>query len=75
MEKLPSTDDIYQEMISSDEGDFSAPDDGSVEDFEENTWADWCGSAFETTFRAFPPEAGVRDQWLCSMTTCFQKRS
>ena len=56
-EKLPDTDDIYPELVSSDEEDFSEPDDGSVEDFERNTWADWCGSAFETAFGAFPPEA------------------
>ena len=67
-EKLPGTDDIYQEMVSSDEEDFSEPDDGSVEDFEKNTWADWCGSAFETAFVTF--------RWrLCSVTACFQKRS
>ena len=29
------------------------PDDGSIEDFERNTWQNWCGSAFG----AFPPEA------------------
>ena len=33
------------------------PDDGSVENFEKNTWADWCGSAFGTAFGAFPSEA------------------
>ena len=56
-EKLSGTDDFYQAMVSSDEEDFSEPDDGSIEDFERNTWADWCGSAFETAFGAFPPEA------------------
>ena len=29
---------------------------GSVGDLEMNTWADWCGSAFETAFGAFPSE-------------------
>ena len=48
-------------MVSSDKEDFSEPDDASVEDFERNTWADWCGSAFETAFGVFPPEAnGMR---------------
>ena len=56
-EKLPGTGDIYQELVSSDDEDFSEPDDGSVGDLEMNTWADWCGSAFETAFGAFPPEA------------------
>ena len=56
-EKLANTDDICHELVSSDEADFSEPDDGSVEDFERNTWADWCGSAFETAFGAFPPAA------------------
>ena len=41
-EKLPGTADIYQELVSSDDEDFSEPDDGSVEDLEMNTWADWC---------------------------------
>ena len=35
-EKLPGTDDINHELVSSDEEDFSEPDDGSVEDFERN---------------------------------------
>ena len=56
-EKLPDTDNINHELVSSDDQDFSEPDDGSVEDFERNTWADWCGSAFETAFGAFPQEA------------------
>ena len=56
-DKLPDTDDLYQGMVSSDEEDFSEPDDGSVEDFEKNAWADWCGSVFGTAFGTFPPEA------------------
>ena len=44
-------------MVSSDEEDFSEPDDGSVEDFEKNTWADWCDYVFGTAFDAFPSEA------------------
>ena len=56
-EQLPGTDNIYQDLVSSDDADFSEPDDGSVGDLEMNTWADWCGSAFETAFGAFPPEA------------------
>ena len=51
-EKLPGSGDFYQEMVSSDEEDFSESDDGSVENFENNTWTDWCGSAFETAFGA-----------------------
>ena len=39
-EKLPDADDFYQGMVSSDEEDFSEPDDGSVADFERYTWAD-----------------------------------
>ena len=39
--KLPGMDDIYQDLVSSDEADFSEPDDGSVGDLEMNTWADW----------------------------------
>ena len=31
-EKLLGTDDIYQDLVSSDEEDFSEPDDGSVGD-------------------------------------------
>ena len=46
-EKLPGTDDIDQDLVSSDEADFSEPDDGSIGDLEINTWADWCGSAFD----------------------------
>ena len=57
VKKLPGTDDIYQEMVSSNDEDFSELDDGSIEDFETNTWADWCGSPFETAFGMFPPEA------------------
>ena len=38
--KLPVTDDIYQVLVSSDDEDFSEPDDGSVGDLEKNTWAD-----------------------------------
>ena len=56
-EKLLGTDDIYQDLGSSDEADFSEPDDGSVRDLEMHTWTDWCGSAFETAFGEFPPEA------------------
>ena len=56
-EKLPDTDDFYQGIVSSDEEDFSEPDDGSVEDFEKNTWADWYGSVFGTAFGVFPSEA------------------
>ena len=33
-EELPVTDDFYQGMVSSDEGDFSDPDDGSIADNE-----------------------------------------
>ena len=56
-EKLPGTDDIYQDLVSSDDADFSEPDDGSVGDLEMNTWADWCGSALETAFGVFLPKA------------------
>ena len=56
-EKLPVTNGFYQGTVSSDEGDFSDPDDGSIEDYEKNTWADWYGSAFWTAFGAFPSEA------------------
>ena len=45
-EKLPITDGLYQGTVSSDVGYFSDPYDGSVEDYEKNTWADWWGSAF-----------------------------
>ena len=31
-EKLPDTDDFYQRIVSSDEEDFSDPDDGSIAD-------------------------------------------
>ena len=47
-EKLPSSADNYQELVSSDDEDFSEPDDGSVGDLEMTTWADWCSSAFGT---------------------------
>ena len=45
-EKFPITDGLYQGTVSSDVGYFSDPYDGSVEDYEKNTWADWWGSAF-----------------------------
>ena len=48
---------FYQGTVSSDEGDISDPDDGSIEDNERNTWADWCDSAFWTAFSTFPSEA------------------
>ena len=32
-------------------------DEGSIEDDERNTWADWCNSAFWTAFGTFPSEA------------------
>ena len=32
-------------------------DEGSIEDIERNTWADWCDSAFCTAFSTFPSEA------------------
>ena len=32
-------------------------DEGSIEDDERNTWADWCDSAFGTAFGTFPSEA------------------
>ena len=64
-EKLLGTDDIYQELVSSDDEDFSEPDYGSVGDLEMNTWADWCGSTFEMAFGAFPSEAD--GMWLVIM--------
>ena len=45
-EKLPVADGFYQGTVSSDERDFSDPDDGFIEDNERNTWADWFGCAF-----------------------------
>ena len=45
-EKLPVTDTFYHGTVSSDEGDISDSDDGSIEDHERNTWVDWCDSAF-----------------------------
>ena len=56
-EKLPGSADIYQELVSSDDEDFSGPGDGSVGGLGVDAWADWCGSAFETAFGAFPSEA------------------
>ena len=55
-EDVRDTDDFYQRIVSLDEEDFGEMDDGSVEDLEMNTWADWCSSAFGTAFGAFPPE-------------------
>ena len=57
VEKIPVTDGFYQGTVSSGEGDISDPDDGSIEDNERNTWADWCDSAFWTAFSTFPSEA------------------
>ena len=56
-EELLVTDGFYQGTVSSVEGDFSDPDDVSIEDNERNTWEDWCGSAFWTAFGAFPSES------------------
>ena len=74
-EELPVTDDFYQGMVSSDEGDFSDPDDGSIEDYEKNTWADWCGSAFGLHLAPFRQKRTVRGWRLCSVTDCFWRRS
>ena len=48
---------FYQGTVSSDEWNISDPDDGSIEDNERNTWADWCDSVFWTAFSTFPSEA------------------
>ena len=56
-EKLPVTDAFYHGTVSSDEGDISDSDDGSIEDRERNTWVDWCDSAFRIGFSTFPSDA------------------
>ena len=55
---LRSGSDIYYHgTVSSDEGDFSDSEDGSIEDRERNTLVDWCDSAFRIGFSAFPSDA------------------
>ena len=38
------------------EGDISDSDCGSVKDRERDTWEDWCESAFQNGYGAFPPD-------------------
>ena len=45
------------ETMLSKEEDIINLDEGSIEDNERNTWADWCDSAFWTSFPTFPSEA------------------
>ena len=54
---VQSCSDTYDSgMASSDEGNISDPDGGSIEDSERNTWEDWCGSAFWNGFSTFPSD-------------------
>ena len=71
-EKLPGTVDIYQELVSSDDEDFSEPDDGSVGDLEMNIGVVPHLRLHLVRFRRKRP---IHGRQLCSVTACFQRRS
>ena len=48
----------YCETILGEDEDNRNQDEGSIEDGERNTWADWCDSAFGIGFSTFPSDAG-----------------
>ena len=68
--KLPVPDDFYAEIVSSDEEDFSEPDDGSVEDVERNTWADWVVLHLGLHLARFRRKQTICGRRLCSVTAC-----
>ena len=69
--KLPVTDDIYQVLVSSDDEDFSEPDDGSVGDLGR------IGVVLPLRWHLahFRQKRTVLSWWLGSVSTGIQMRS
>ena len=74
-EKLTGTADIYQELVSSDDEDFSEPDDGSVRDLEMNTCRIGVVPHLRLHLTRFRRKRPIHGRQLCSVTACFQGRS
>ena len=60
-------------MLCADEA-IGNVDEGSLEDDERNSWADWCDAAFRTAVVHFRRRRTIRSQQLRSVADCFRTR-
>ena len=67
-EDVQDTDDLYQRIVSSDEEDFG-------EDLEMNTWAGGVVPHLGPHMARFRRKCPIHGRRLCSVTSCFQRRS